>query len=138
MYHGERFVEREVCKMCAKSDIRYSLIEAAQKVATIQSERESSVGSNVGSGIGSRTDSGLGSSAASGLGSSPGDNVSNSDAVYVAKSMTLREDQYMDITSLAAYNKLLRRKPDSVSAVVREAIDQYLSVTDDSYRYIGK
>ncbi|MCL1847568.1 MAG: hypothetical protein FWF91_06330 [Coriobacteriia bacterium] len=40
----------------------------------------------------------------------------------------------MDITSLAAYNKLLRKKPDTVSAVVREALDHYLSITDDSYR----
>ena len=64
--------------------------------------------------------------------------TSNIDAVYVAKSVTLREDQYMDITSLAAYNKLLRKKPDSVSAVVREALDQYLASTDDAYRYIGK
>ena len=62
----------------------------------------------------------------------------NNDTVYLAKSMTIREDQYMDITSLAAYNKLLRKKPDTASAVVREALDHYLSMTDDAYRYIGQ
>jgi len=60
--------------------------------------------------------------------------ISENDTVYVAKSMTLREDQYMNITSLEAYNKLLRKKPDTVSGVVREALDAYLSTTDDSYR----
>ena len=64
--------------------------------------------------------------------------TSSSNTVYLAKSMTIREDQYMDITSLAAYNKLFRRKPDTVSAVVRAALDHYLSITDDSYRYIGR
>ena|GEM_PF-4007306 len=58
----------------------------------------------------------------------------DTDVPYLAKSITIREDQYMDITSLAAYNKLLRKKPDTVSAVVREALDHYLSITDDSYR----
>jgi len=100
--------------MCAKSDIPYNLVEAAPKAATTKGES------------GAFTDA------------STSNNTGNNDAVYVAKSMTLREDQYIDITSLAAYNKILRRKPDSVSAVVREALDQYLAVTDDAYRYIGK
>ena len=100
--------------MCAKSDIQYNLVEAVPKAATIKTEREASADASTSNSAGIN------------------------DAVYVAKSMTLREDQYMDITSLAAYNKILRKKPDSVSAVVREALDQYLAVTDDAYRYIGK
>ena len=59
---------------------------------------------------------------------------SEADIPYLAKSITIREDQYIDITSLAAFNKLMRKKPDTVSGVVREALDYYLSVTDDSYR----
>ena len=142
--------------MCAKRDIQYSLIEAEQRVATMQRERVMPAGSSAGNALGGLS-GGLGSngsvgsnsassvgSVGSGVGSSVGSvgsvgsSVGNSDVVFVAKSMTLREDQYTDITSLAAYNKLLRKKPDTVSAVVREALDQYLSVTDDSYRYIGK
>ena len=65
---------------------------------------------------------------------SNGLSASDNGAAFVAKSMTLREDQYLNITSLAAYNKLLRKKPDTVSGVVREALDAYLSTTDDSYR----
>jgi len=60
--------------------------------------------------------------------------ASESHNGYLAKSMTLREDQYLNITSLSAYNKLIRKKPDTVSAVVREALDQYLATVDDSYR----
>jgi len=52
----------------------------------------------------------------------------------VPKSFTLFREQLEDIESLAAYNKLIRKKPDSASAVVREAIDQYLSSTDKSFR----
>jgi len=56
------------------------------------------------------------------------------DTVFLAKSMTLREDQYLNITSLAAYNKLVRKKPDTVSGVVREALDHYLASVDESYK----
>ena len=107
--------------MCAKCDIQDTKKTIGQKAAAVKegSGASSSKNANIGAG-----DCAI--------------ETSNNDIVLVAKSMTLREDQYMDITSLAAYNKLLRRKPDSVSAVVREALDQYLSTADDSYRYIGK
>jgi hypothetical protein len=56
---------------------------------------------------------------------------------FISKSMTIRGDQYMDVTAFAAYNKLTRKKPDTVSAVLREAIDLYLSEADDTFRHIG-
>ena len=107
--------------MRAKYDIQENKKTIGQKTATVKGDTGASSSKNASASAGNYA-----------IG------TSNNDTVFVAKSMTLREDQYMDITSLAAYNKLLRRKPDSVSAVVREALDQYLSTTDDSYRYIGK
>jgi hypothetical protein len=55
---------------------------------------------------------------------------------YVAKTITVRDDQLDDVTSLAAYNKLKRRDPDTVSGVIRDALDMYIAQADDSYRYI--
>jgi len=107
--------------MCAKCDIQDNKKTIGQKTAAVKERSGASSSKSASVNTDERTFQ-----------------ASNNDTVFVAKSMTLREDQYMDITSLAAYNKLLRRKPDSVSAVVREALDQYLSSTDDSYRYIGK
>ena len=40
--------------------------------------------------------------------------------------VALRSDQVADLTALAAYNVITRKGPDSVSAIVREAIDRYL------------
>ena len=55
---------------------------------------------------------------------------------YIAKTITIRDDQFNDVTSMAAYNKLKRREPDTVSSVVREALDLYIAQADDAYRYI--
>jgi hypothetical protein len=55
---------------------------------------------------------------------------------YIAKTITIRDDQFDDVTSMAAYNKLKRREPDTVSSVVREALDMYIAQADDAYRYI--
>ena len=55
---------------------------------------------------------------------------------YVAKTITIRDDQFDDVTSMAAYNKLKRRDPDTVSSVIREALDLYIAQADDAYRYI--
>ena len=55
---------------------------------------------------------------------------------YIAKTITIRDDQFDDVTSMAAYNKLKRRNPDTVSGVVREALDLYIAQVDDAYRYI--
>ena len=52
----------------------------------------------------------------------------------IAKSMTLRSAQYDEISAYAAYNKLTRKKPNTVSAVVRDALDLYLSKVDGSFR----
>ena len=56
------------------------------------------------------------------------------DEAFVSKTMTIRGDQYVDLISLAAYNKLTRQKPDTVSGIVRVAITRYLSEADDTYR----
>ena len=56
------------------------------------------------------------------------------EETYVSKTITIRGDQYRDLVSLAAYSTLMRKKPDSVSGIVRVAIEQYLSGVDDSYK----
>ena len=53
---------------------------------------------------------------------------------YVSKTLTIRGDQYVDLVSLSAYNRLMRKKPDSVSGIVRVAIENYLSGVDGSFR----
>ena len=55
---------------------------------------------------------------------------------YIAKSFTIRENQYDDIYTFAAYNKLTGKQPDNTSAVVREALDYYLLSVDDTWRNV--
>ena len=52
---------------------------------------------------------------------------------FIAKSMTLREDQYDLISALAAYYKLTKQNPSSVSGIVREALDLYMKNIDPAF-----
>jgi hypothetical protein len=61
----------------------------------------------------------------------------STESAFVSKTMTIRGDQYVDLISLSAYNRLTRRKPDTVSGIVRDAITRYLSEADDTYRSFG-
>jgi hypothetical protein len=52
----------------------------------------------------------------------------------LVRSFAIRSDQFENLTSLSAYNKLKRIQPDSVSAIVRDAIDGYLAKADGAFR----
>jgi len=54
------------------------------------------------------------------------------ESSLLVKSMAIREDQYNNILSLAAYNKLRREKPDTFSGIVRKALDDYILKADVS------
>jgi hypothetical protein len=56
------------------------------------------------------------------------------ESTALVRSFAIRTDQFENLTALSAYNKLKRIQPDSVSAIVREAIDQYLERADDTFR----
>jgi len=58
----------------------------------------------------------------------------NKEVKYKSKSITLLESQYEDIVSIAAYNKLTRSGPSSVSEIIRDALDQYLAAVGDDYK----
>jgi hypothetical protein len=56
------------------------------------------------------------------------------ESTALVRSFAIRSDQFENLTALSAYNKLKRIQPDSVSAIVREAIDHYLERADDTFR----